>query len=1336
MATPQNMHNNCQPTKKPKSNYCILCRKVLPKYNKHDHMHGLPHHIELDKLLGKVPCHDCQACELSSMVLQQYAQHIAMPQHRINLKRIKMQNVKPISLYNTLNHETIKGLLRRNKELKKERKKESQKKKKKRRLANQKEPGHTQAGQKQAGHTQAGHTQAGQKQAGQKQADQKQAGQKQAGQKQADQKQADQKQADQKQAGQKQAGQNQAGQTHTGQKQAASGLKNVQQGPNTFKQQALGPQQKGTYTGAVQKNMNQLRRNPPRAARYCVSQYSNESFDTELEPSWSSMAHFSHYAYQRAELDDFTSDQLPDRGSVIFTDELPPEPTQNVSASNSQPKPVIIQGMSVTTMLRELRRAMGVREPCRADREARKQNAEAEAQLSELCSSLETLKKEEAKQSNNAAQAGKSAPRNNVAAEQNTPGPSASIQHPQQLGSKTKVRIAHKAAADQKSAEDILRKVTPKLTPKAPAVSRPKFKQSWKQMKKEKMPRFGIESVNSQPSKATFDLGVDEDLILSEGFHWESLSNAHMPLPPSLPAHPPSCLTSTPLPTRDATPSASRGETRSTTGAPDEGGSFTLDNSRGPTAAATSVKVQAEHGNPDTNKRKHQHLQDNDVPDVEAVVKRRKFMLNNDQDPMDKLLAMSLREEELSQSLQDVDKSLVLARNALQAAYTEVRRLMLLRQQCTAEVDGLRAKRIEILQSMQEVYSGSSNVEQVATTSAAAPADVVHPDPTSASSSRLLVPHSPTDTHQSSVINQPQPALPAPKPNITTIKREAMIPPPSRQPSDQTVSPPPTSLPAVAPPTPKTQTRADDPNPLNPANLLCTQKKQVKPVGVTEQTESISREEVVDMKNEKMEEPLAIEPVQGNDARTLDKSASAVLINDNSDKNADTVEVMEPKMVVIDIDESENEDSPDMSSTAPGPQELPSKSDNMECSTASTQTIQQTPFKMKAASPVASEREDTPPPETVEMAGENGTESALGYFLNHTEAVHGLQVHEGVLYTCSADMTARAYSLLNLECLGVFEGHKNRINCLLVASSPNTPARLYTGSSDSTIRIYSIKTKKCLETISLADRVLCMHMAWTTVFVGLANGSVATFDLKTSKPLDVFECHGPRAVSCLGTSQEGARRVLLVGSYDSTISVRDAKSGLLLRSLEGHTKTVLCMKVVNDLVFSGSSDTSVHAHNIHTGQLIRIYKGHGHAVTSIVILGKVMVTSCLDKLIRVYELQTHDRLQVYGGHSDMVMCMAVHKSVIYTGCYDGSVQAVKLNLMKNYRCWWQNCCLIFGMAEHLLQHLTRDHTNPKLEVVNCRWRGCNKFFPTQQAVKEEVPGHMQNHVDVDSKVES
>ncbi|KAG7263657.1 hypothetical protein CRUP_037989, partial [Coryphaenoides rupestris] len=117
-----------------------------------------------------------------------------------------------------------------------------------------------------------------------------------------------------------------------------------------------------------------------------------------------------------------------------------------------------------------------------------------------------------------------------------------------------------------------------------------------------------------------------------------------------------------------------------------------------------------------------------------------------------------------------------------------------------------------------------------------------------------------------------------------------------------------------------------------------------------------------------------------------------------------------------------------------------------------------------------------------------------------------------------------------------------------------------------------------------------------------------------------------------------------------------------------------------------------------TGELVRIYKGHSHSVTSIIILGKVMVTACLDKLVRVYELQSHDRLQVYGGHADMVMCMAIHKSVIYTGCYDGSVQAVKLNLMKNHRCWWHGCSLIFGVEEHLTQHLLSDHSNPSLST--------------------------------------
>ncbi|KFW04908.1 Zinc finger protein 106 [Eurypyga helias] len=375
-----------------------------------------------------------------------------------------------------------------------------------------------------------------------------------------------------------------------------------------------------------------------------------------------------------------------------------------------------------------------------------------------------------------------------------------------------------------------------------------------------------------------------------------------------------------------------------------------------------------------------------------------------------------------------------------------------------------------------------------------------------------------------------------------------------------------------------------------------------------------------------------------------------------------------------------------------------------------------------------------------EVSSEPGEdeEPTEGDFEGHLAAVNAMQIFGNLLYTCSADKTVRAYSLVSRKCVAIFEGHTSKVNCLLVTQTYGKNAALYTGSSDHTINCYNIKTRECMEQFKLEDRVLCLHSRWRILYAGLANGSVVTFSIKNNKQIDTFECHGPRAVSCLATAQEGACKLLVVGSYDCTISVRDAQNGLLLRTLEGHSKTILCMKasVVNDLVFSGSSDQSVHAHNIHTGELVRIYKGHNHAVTVVNILGKVMVTACLDKFVRVYELQSNDRLQVYGGHTDMIMCMTIHKSMIYTGCYDGSVRAVRLNLMQNYRCWWHGCSLIFGVVDHLKQHLLNDHTNPNFQTLKCRWKNCDAFFTSRKGSKQDAVGHIERHAEDDSRIDS
>jgi WD40 repeat protein len=58
-----------------------------------------------------------------------------------------------------------------------------------------------------------------------------------------------------------------------------------------------------------------------------------------------------------------------------------------------------------------------------------------------------------------------------------------------------------------------------------------------------------------------------------------------------------------------------------------------------------------------------------------------------------------------------------------------------------------------------------------------------------------------------------------------------------------------------------------------------------------------------------------------------------------------------------------------------------------------------------------------------------------------------------ILYFCPWGVQSKA-------CQAVFEGHTNKINCLLVSSLPGLPARLYTGSSDLTIRCFSIKVPR------------------------------------------------------------------------------------------------------------------------------------------------------------------------------------------------------------------------------------------------------------------------------------
>ncbi|XP_013871165.1 zinc finger protein 106 isoform X2 [Austrofundulus limnaeus] len=1288
-----------------KETFCIVCRRHYFTNEALEHMHCLQHHRMLRIVLGKDAVHNCQACKKKFFCLNEFASHLLMTPHIKNFENLRTKNVKPAPLSYSLSAKAITKILDRNRELKREQKKTKNKQTKK-----QKQEA-AQRHSMQPNGTRTNtlvHQEATQGNFTQKQTRTSQ--------------------------------QSQKAQSSVVVQNKENKISRVQQPHDysgaPFHNAGWRPHYDSGPFGGHPPQYCQAQFAPPAHHPRFHSPFGNNQFSYRNaqnyrfnSPPPNALPAVSQYNYNTQYAGNaFTSDCLPDDGAILFdgNQSTNMESSQQEGSSRSAPPAPMsapasaapIREKDISAMLKQIRKELGVREPCRADREARKQSSEAGGGA-DGSGALQT-----AEQSADAAapQAGTSAAPPGTAPGESkqtsqlfkssaaegrvkkegealvAKDASSSLKSPAfepNLNPPRKVRIAHKAAQGEKFTPR--KPVLDKLLNSSETRSQLNKKMAHSQRKRKNVKdkfKTGLVSLSTCNEPAS----PNAHPSLSEGFHWASVSDA-----PQAPPPPSDADTSWMLPRVQAPRSYQLVEKVCVKKEP---------NAEDETGRTRETDIS-------TGKRKCRKTTGDGVSDG----KKTKTTSNKDQSRMDQLLAVSLKEDELSRSLEDLDVSLIEARNALQAAYADVQRLLLLRQQFSAEINSLRAKRIEILQGLQGYceasHSASSSLIQQPP--AAAPSSsTAHPLPVPLTVAAAL-------KQEVSRFASAEQAFPraANSPQVPLIQLASSFPAnvlfqPSHPPTPtasfaQQITA--ESCPPVLSPVPESSTGGQQQQEAGLGPKRCTHTEAS--AKTSQPSEGISEAEPAGN--------LSKDRVEFEEPSANGRKHKAAEENDEGSESDSSVEMIDlSNQEVIDIDGSDSESPAD---TEPAVQpEAPQRSVSTELSCASTQTSQENEPESKFQPSVDSRKDAGTPPDSVE-----DEEPSLGSFSSHSGAVHGLQVHDGLLYTCSGDNTARVYNLMTRECEGIFYGHTNKINCLLVSSGRNTQARLYTGSSDETIRCYNITSKKCLQKISLPDRVLCLHTAWSILYAGLANGSVISYDLKSLKKLDVFECHGPRGVSCLGTAQEGARRLLLVGSYDNTISVRDAKNGLLLRSLEGHTKTVLCMKVVNDLVFSGSSDTSVHSHNIHTGELVRIYKGHSHAVTSIVILGKVMVTACLDKLIRVYELQSHDRLQVYGGHSDMVMCMAVHKSVIYTGCYDGTVQAVKLNLLKNYRCWWQGCSLIFGVPEHLFHHLTQDHSNPNLQTAKCRWRDCNSFFATQQAVRQDLPEHMQSHVENDSK---
>ncbi|KAL7959265.1 WD40-repeat-containing domain protein [Trichoderma compactum] len=223
------------------------------------------------------------------------------------------------------------------------------------------------------------------------------------------------------------------------------------------------------------------------------------------------------------------------------------------------------------------------------------------------------------------------------------------------------------------------------------------------------------------------------------------------------------------------------------------------------------------------------------------------------------------------------------------------------------------------------------------------------------------------------------------------------------------------------------------------------------------------------------------------------------------------------------------------------------------------------------------------------------------------------------LTSASADNTLKTWSLATGQCITTFEGHSDEV--LSVAWSPDT-VHIASGSNDNSVKVWDEATGNCTVTLNGHSSAV-RSIAWSPNTLRLASASldntIKIWDISSGQCTITLEGHEQSATE-VSWSPDGAW--LVSASDDRTIKTWDATTGECLSTLTGHespAKTVLPVTKVSKLplgqlrsllpskdekdnttvIASGSQDQTVKLWDPDTGLCLKTLEGHTKSISSV-----------------------------------------------------------------------------------------------------------------------------------------
>lgn len=275
----------------------------------------------------------------------------------------------------------------------------------------------------------------------------------------------------------------------------------------------------------------------------------------------------------------------------------------------------------------------------------------------------------------------------------------------------------------------------------------------------------------------------------------------------------------------------------------------------------------------------------------------------------------------------------------------------------------------------------------------------------------------------------------------------------------------------------------------------------------------------------------------------------------------------------------------------------------------------------------------------------------------HKGPILDVKVFGDSILAASEDGVIYRYSQTCNGILNTYEGHKSAITCIYVlqavASSGTTRDWLFSGSLDGSLRCFDITTShQVRDAAEVGSPIQCMDQSWGVIFLGTKSGYVFRFHIKSHAFRGDEIKFSEESVLALKATTEGPRRVLIVASRSQPITIRDAQSGLFLRTVSGHkSHTVYSLMMDSNLVYCGTSSTAIPVFDFINGSQVKLYNA-GPGIVCMRMYKWLLFAGCYDGNIYVFDTKEQRLVCSIPGPGNMLLSMDIVKNKMVAGSKD------------------------------------------------------------------------------------